>query len=215
MKAIRTALLSAAALVVFWPAVAGAQIKQPGAHPDYVAELEPHLLLQWAEGPDWNDDVGFGLGFRASIPFFHNGPIKKINNNMGITFGLDTTFFSGCYNHYYWGWGGWHGNWNYYWANTDCSGSDWTFPVAMQWNFWLTDVVSVFGEPGFAISYETGSIEAPPQVCGNPAGCDDSVHDIEIEPVFWAGGRFLVGDSIAIVARLGVPTISVGVSFLL
>jgi hypothetical protein len=29
-------------------------------------------------------------------------------------------------------------------------------PVALQWNFWLTDVISVFGEPGLALGYRRG-----------------------------------------------------------
>src|SRR5215216_4393744 len=70
-------------------------IRQPGNHPDYSFELEPHLALQWADrvGPD----NGFGPGVRFNIPFLHNGPIKTINNNMGITFGLDITFGGGNY----------------------------------------------------------------------------------------------------------------------
>jgi hypothetical protein len=208
---IARSLPMAAAAVLLWPSAANAQIKQPGAHPDYVAELEPHLVLQWLEGPGWNDDVGFGLGFRATIPFFHNGPVKKINNNMGLTFGLDAAFFSGCewgYWHYNWSWSAWHG---------DCSGSDWTFPVAMQWNFWLTPVVSVYGEPGFAISHERGTIELPPTYpgCDLPDGCEYDESHTTLEPVFWAGGRFLVSDSIGILVRLGIPYVSVGVGFLL
>jgi hypothetical protein len=183
-----------------------AQIKEPGAHPDYSVELEPHLLLQWTEGPDWHHNVGPGLGFRATIPFFHNGPIEKLNNNMGITFGLDTAFYSGCEDH----WGP-HGH--AWWAN-HCSGMDWTFPIAMQWNFWLTPVISVYGEPGFAMSYETGSFDAP---CpGAPGGlCHATDSRFRLEPVIWGGARFLVSDSVGILLRAGIPSISVGVGILL
>ncbi|MEI9948895.1 MAG: hypothetical protein WDO74_07900 [Pseudomonadota bacterium] len=74
--------------VLSLPALASAQIKQPGAHAHYSAELEPHLVVQWDEyAPCAN--AGFGPGFRATIPFLDNGPIPKINNNMGISFGLD------------------------------------------------------------------------------------------------------------------------------
>jgi hypothetical protein len=48
-------------------------------------------------------------------------------------------------------------------------------------------------------------------VCGNP---NYSEFD-PILPVFYAGGRFLISDSIGIVARIGTPSISVGVTFLL
>jgi hypothetical protein len=46
------------------------------------------LVLDWAGAPG-PDSEGFGAGFRASIPLFHNGPIDTINNNMAITFGFD------------------------------------------------------------------------------------------------------------------------------
>jgi hypothetical protein len=186
---------------------AGAQIKQPGSHPHYSVEIEPHAILQWAQGPDWHhDDVGPGLGFRASIPFFHNGPIRKINNNMGITFGIDTAFYDGCDRH-------WRPHQRDWWAE-DCSGMDFTFPVAMQWNFWLTPVISVFGEPGLSVSTERGSFEAPCAV--EPDGvCEAHDSHVDVEPAFWGGGRFLLGDSVGILVRLGTPYLSVGVGILL
>jgi hypothetical protein len=36
-------------------------IKEPGAHPEYVVELEPHALLDWADIPGPNGE-GWGLG---------------------------------------------------------------------------------------------------------------------------------------------------------
>src|SRR5262245_61097054 len=61
--------------------VASAQsiIKQPGNHPDYSFEIEPHLAFEWARD---GYDEGIGPGVRFNIPFMHNGPIKTINNNM-------------------------------------------------------------------------------------------------------------------------------------
>ena len=79
----------------------------------------------------------------------------------------------------------------------------------LQWNFFLTDVISVFGEPGIAISNYSWESD----FCDGP-GCEGS--DTDFEPfVFWAGARFLLGDTVGIVVRLGTPYISVGVSFLL
>ena len=69
--------------------LASAQIKRPGAHPKYSFELEPHLVLDWGNHDGPGNDEGIGLGLRATIPFLDNGPISKINNNMGIGFGLD------------------------------------------------------------------------------------------------------------------------------
>src|SRR5688572_22941328 len=79
--------------------VAHAQIKSPGAHLQYQAELEPQAVVQW-DGPDGFDD-GLGFGFRAAIPLFHNGPIPKINNNMAIGFGFHWAFFEDDCNNYY------------------------------------------------------------------------------------------------------------------
>src|SRR6478752_6222242 len=73
-------------------------IRQPGNHPDYGFEIEPHLAFQWMNR--FGADSGFGPGARFNIPFFHNGPIKTINNNMGISFGLDITFGDGGYGCY-------------------------------------------------------------------------------------------------------------------
>lgn len=57
----------AAAPVLLLGTSAHAQIKEPGNHPDYSVELEPHGVLDWGFGPDWGSD-GFGVGARATIP---------------------------------------------------------------------------------------------------------------------------------------------------
>jgi hypothetical protein len=193
----------AAALGLVWPTEASAQIKRPGAHPDYSVELEPHGLLQWGGEPWW--DEGFGLGMRVTIPFFHNGPIKKINNNMGIGFGLDLAFFDGCNER-------WWNQWNYAYGR-NCSAQDWMFPVVMQWNFFFTDVISVAGEAGFGISHERGSWDYP---CNAPGGwCEYHWSDTSADVHFSGGGRFLFGDTVGLFVRLGHPYISVGASILL
>ena len=115
-----------AALAV--PGTASAQIKQPGAHPDYSLELDPHLVIQHANGPFF-DDEGIGLGLRASIPFVRNGPIPQINNNVGISFGADIAFFDAdfvCRS---------RGNAV---LGDDCDGSDLWLPVTFQCNLFLT-----------------------------------------------------------------------------
>src|SRR5688572_13062301 len=80
--------LCAALLLVCGAGTASAQsvIKQPGNHPNYSVEIEPHIALQWTNR--FGDNEGIGPGARFNIPFMHNGPIKSINNNMGISFGL-------------------------------------------------------------------------------------------------------------------------------
>ena len=80
-------------------------------------------------------------------------------------------------------------------------GADWSkdhfrLPVVMQWNFWLSRNWSVFGEPGGLVDFGNGK--------------KTSVH-----PAIYAGGRFHFTDRITLTMRIGHPTASVGVSFLL
>jgi len=80
-------------------------------------------------------------------------------------------------------------------------GVDWTenhfrVPVVMQWNFWLSRNWSVFGEPGGLLNFQKNDKLKP-------------------APAFYAGGRFHFNDSITLTMRVGHPTASVGVSFLL
>ncbi len=191
-----------ACLTVTLPGRAATVVKTPGEHPHYSVELEPHLVLDWAGAPG-PDDEGFGAGLRASIPLFHNGPISTINNNMAITFGFD------------WSRGSHHcGPWRdprHAWVE-DCDIDSFWFPVALQWNFFLTDVISVFGEPGLAIAHHRWDQGLG---CWAPGYCDPDGHDTRIRPVFWAGARFMLSDTIGITVRLGTPSVTAGVSLLL
>jgi hypothetical protein len=110
-----------------------------------------------------------GVGFRGTVEIVDNGFVATINNTVGITFGVD-------YAH--------KGVW---------------FPIAMQWNFWLSRKWSVFGEPGVSIR----------------AGGDLPKEAKLGWFAFWAGGRYHFTDHIALTMRIGHPTLSVGVSFLL
>jgi hypothetical protein len=195
------ALLFGLALGLFAPqASAQSIIKHPGDHPNYAVELEPHFVAQYDRTPYGNG--GFGVGFRASIPFVHNGPIPKINNNIGISFGVDWVHFADddyC-----------DGRGDPYFYPTACGGSDLWFPVTGQWNFFLTPIISVFGEFGLAIHNERWSYEA---AC---AGCSYHYSHLDFfEPVAFVGGRFLFGKTVGLTVRLGWPYISIGASFLL
>jgi hypothetical protein len=69
-------------------------------------------------------------------------------------------------------------------------------PVTMQWNFWLARRWSVFGEPGlmlYWLDYRT----------------------LGVYPAFYAGGRFHMLDWLTLTLRIGYPTLSLGLSFLL
>jgi hypothetical protein len=85
-------------------------------------------------------------------------------------------------------------------------GADWVdkgvwIPVVMQWNFWLSRRWSVFGEPG--VSIRAGE--------GLKGKHDDHLGILGL----WAGGRFHFTDRVTLTMRVGRPTFSVGVSFLL
>jgi hypothetical protein len=194
--------LALASLLAAAPARAQSIIKNPGDHPNYAVELEPHLLAQYTRLPYGGE--GVGLGMRFAIPFVHNGPIPKINNNIGITFGLDFATFGDDNNC--------HGPGNPDFFREDCGATNFWFPVTGQWNFFLTRIISVFGEFGLAGRYERWWYEGP---CNDVGVCSYSDSDFDFfEPVFWGGGRFLFGRSAGLTVRLGWPYVSVGASIL-
>ncbi|HVJ88554.1 MAG TPA: hypothetical protein VM580_02045 [Labilithrix sp.] len=115
-----------------FPGVAAADesiIKNPGDHPPYRFDAEPHGLVGFG-GPFRGGRGELGAGFRGTIIIVDNGFVKTINNSVGISFGADVFFGRGTV----------------------------FIPVAMQWNFWLTTHWSVFGEPGigFAVNRDPG-----------------------------------------------------------
>lgn len=190
------------------PSEAAAQsiVKQPGNHPHYSVELEPHAVFQWSNR--FGGDDGFGPGARVNIPFLSNGPIKSINNNMAIGVGLDITF--GDNNCQWW--------WNRLprdrFSNADCHVTEVWMPVMLQWNFFLTKVISVFVEPGFAIAHRRWDWQ---WYCdGNaPALCDYDDSDTDLEVAFWGGARFMFSDTVGATVRVGTPYLAVGINFLL
>lgn len=111
-------------------------IKSPNDHPEYRAELEPHgNIVLWH--PGYVRTYGgryyrgfepeFGAGFRATIEIADPAFIPKINNTVGITFGIDLTNCRYCY------------------AAKSFAIYN---PVGVQWNFWFTDKWSAFAEGG-------------------------------------------------------------------
>jgi len=197
-----------ALLVLLVAPVARAQIKQPGAHPDYSVEIEPHLVFQWAREP--LSDEGIGLGARFTIPFLDNGPIQRINNNMGIGFGFDWVHFEDpC-------WGPW---WRgprdpRFFADDQCEATVLHFPVVLQWNFFLTDMISVFGEPGLEIEHVNFSYNWYCNGLGAPI-CEVDADETDVEFVFWGGARFMFSDTFGALVRVGTPYLSAGITLLL
>ncbi|HEY1960352.1 MAG TPA: hypothetical protein VGH28_32300 [Polyangiaceae bacterium] len=189
MKRAYAVPLVAALAVASAPAVAHAQsiIRQPGEHPDYKVEIDPHGILG---GAGWYYDyygVGFGGGARFSIPLCKNCFVPKINNNVAISFGADFGFFP--------------------FGPPGYSPAFLYLPVAMQWNFFVTKKWSVGPELGLSpvigVFYDYG-------FCGG--GC----RNWGIYPLFMAIGRYHFNDHVALTLRAGFPELAnVGVSFFL
>jgi hypothetical protein len=173
-------------------------IKQPGQRYHYAFELEPHLLVTPFDAPDYPSDGGYGLGVRGTIEILPDGFLPTLNDSVGIGFGLDWVHYDlrayrgGCSRFVPTAKNvpvcvdaGGNGAANYVFV-----------PLVMQWNFWLHPRWSVFGEPGFALSHNSGN-------------------GFGVSPELSVGGRFHVADGVALTLRLGYPAVTFGVSFLL
>jgi len=187
-------------------AFAQSTIRQPGAHPDYMAELEPHLSFGVFEPPGRPTGMGIGAGLRLTIPILKNGFVPTINNSVGISFGFDWVHYDGD-----------DGPSLGYCASrvpapgntTVCTSlagplggpSNYLyFPGAMQWNFWFSDKFSAFGEPGLALYYEKAQYE--------PHGSVGAV------PMLAVGGRWHFLRLATLTLRVGYPVMSLGVSMM-
>jgi hypothetical protein len=165
-----------------------------------VFEAEPHLDAGLLDPPGFGGGTGLGVGFRGTIELLHNGFISKLNNSIGIGFGVDYLRYDG--------WQGPRGTCQQFApgpagvpicvrASSSIDHVNYLyFPVVMQWNFWLHRKWSVFGEPGMALYVQDGQLQFTPFV-------------------LYAGGRYHITDRITLTMRLGYPTFSLGVSFLL
>lgn len=168
---------------------------------DYTAELEPHLVFGSAP-PGGGTGSGVGIGVRASIVVAPDGFIRDVNDSVAVGFGLDYGHYAARYAlngyrdqclHFEPGPAGTS-------VCTDVTSNGGTydylfFPVVMQWNFWLTDKFSAFGEPGLSVYHVGGQ-------------------GFSAAPALYIGGRLRLTDSITLTARIGYPTLSIGASFL-
>jgi hypothetical protein len=175
-------------------------IKQLGARTAYYFEAEPHLAFGLFDPPGFGGGTGVGGGFRGTLELVKDGFIPKLNDSVGLGFGVDYLRYDG--------WQGPRGACEQFVpgpsgvpicvrASSSIGHVDYFYlPVVMQWNFWLHRKWSVFGEPGLSLYFQDG--------------------DLELEPfVFFAGGRYHITDRIALTMRLGYPTFTLGISFLL
>jgi hypothetical protein len=176
-----------AAIVAARDAHADDTIKHPGDHPIYSVEAEPHLALGW-------DNIyasgGYGVGGRFSIPVVHNGFVDSINNSVAVSFGMDLLHYEACA-----------------FQGLGCSANYVYFPVAMQWNFFVAQRWSVFGEPGLFVFH--GFID----------DCLPGTRDCQrpnvngIRPALWLGGRYHFSEKVSLTMRIGWPAFTIGVSF--
>ena len=189
------------------PAHAQSTIRNPGVHPDYVVEIEPHALFAPFDPPGNTIGTGLGAGLRLTIPIVKNGFIGTINNSVGISFGFDWLHYSSGHDVAVGPCARWIAGPNNTLICAQVAGPDggpanYVFlPVAMQWNFWLHEKFSVFGEPGLVVYYRKAKYESD----GN----------VGLAPMFDIGGRWHFADKAALTLRFGYPTFSLGVSFLL
>jgi hypothetical protein len=168
----------------------------------YQLELEPHLLFGTAP-PGPGRGSGGGIGVRGSVMLSADGFIAGVNDSLALGFGLDYGRYAARY-----GFDGFRDqclrfepgpNGTSVCTEVTSNGGSYSYlfvPVVLQWNFWLTERFSVFGEPGVNL-YALGRY-------GFGAG-----------PALYIGGRFALAERILLTARLGYPTLGLGVSFLL
>lgn len=195
-------LALATVLCVTWSLPGGAEaqstIKRPGVRTPYSVELEPHLVLGGFNPPGPGAATGFGAGARATIELAPRGFITSLNDSVGIGFGLDWVRYEnrvrGRCTHFETG-----PNDTRICTEVDGGPNGQTYlilPIVMQWNFWLTRSWSVFGEPGMFMSFF-------------PDDFDVSILSVS------AGGRWHFSERATLTLRVGYPTQSLGVSFLL
>jgi hypothetical protein len=110
---------------------------------------------------------GVGAGFQGTFNVADQGFIRRVNDSVGVGFGANFA-----------------------------TNERFLLSAAMQWNFWLSENWSVFGEPGVGLRF------------GKKGG----------KPDFWphigAGGRFHIERNITLTLRVGFPVFAVGASFL-
>ena len=195
--------LAAAALLAS-SAAAGAQvtIQRPGERPLYRVELEPHVDLGFDGPPGPGTGWGYGLGGRATFEILRDGFIPNIDDSVGIGVGLDFAHYDGngddergACQRFVSGPSGTHVCVQVS-QTTGGPSNYWFWPVVMQWTFWLSPKWSIFGEPGLALYWFDTS-------------------RLGVVPALYVGGRYHFSKSVTLTMRLGYPTLSIGVSFLL
>ena len=193
-----------AAALLGAPAVAHAQYRAHAhyqSQPGYTLELEPHLVAGLANPPGPGVGQGGGAGLRGSFVVSRDGFIPSANDSLAIGFGIDALHYRSAYGPDYFGTcvsrtpapAG-----PPICTEVDTPGGPRNYlfvPLVLQWNFWLTDRWSAFVEPGIDLYF--------------------TAHHGGVTPNLGIGGRFQLNNVISLIFRLGWPTATVGISFLL
>lgn len=176
-------------------------IKDDAGSPDYSVELEPHGIVTPFWPPRGSADLGLGAGLMVGINLAPRGFIPTINDSVALGLGFDwVNYFGGRAAE------GTCAEWNGTGNERICvrvrgpAGGGGTYfyaPAVMQWNFYLTQSWSVFGEPGFALYGDVGL---------------DNRLRFGVTPVFFVGGRFHFSKPAALTFRVGYPYTTVGLS---
>jgi hypothetical protein len=134
--------------------------------------------------------TGLGAGVRVSLPLVAGWLGRGVADNLAISFGGDILNYQNCY-----------------YADR-CGANYLMFPVAAQWNVFFGRRFSLFGEAG-AFLYK-GFFDG----CGAGEGGCDAPADFGILPTLAIGGRVRLAPNVALLARIGYPTSTLGISFL-
>ena len=168
---------------------------------DYTVELEPHLVFGSAP-PGPGTGSGVGVGVRASIVVAPDGFLRDVDDSVAVGFGLDYGYYAARY-----ALNGYRDQCLRFepgpagtsvCTDVTSNGGSYSYvfiPVVMQWNFWLTEKFSAFGEPGLSLYHVGGQ-------------------GFSLTPALYVGGRVRLTDTIMLTARVGYPTFSIGASFL-
>ena len=176
-------------------ALAGSALEASTAEAQNIIE-QPHtgsrpVTLDVHVGPSWHG-LGLASGVRLGIPLVKNGFIPHLNNAVYLSVGADFYFIR------YWRANGMGQDERVY-------GPGFGFPVALHWEFYFTPKLSAFGEIG-------ANVFIGPWVFD-----DRSRSGFGGYPGAWfllaVGGKFHVSENFALVARLGTPYASFGLSF--
>ncbi len=152
----------------------------------YSVEVEPHFAFG---AEDVYGATGVGGGARIGIPFAY-GHLGRVPQNLAFDFGGDILHYDNCY----------YGSY--------CGANYLMVPAAVQWNIFVARRVSIFGEGGaFVYKGWFNNCQPGDSTCSAPS-------DFGVLPTFAFGVRVHLSPGVALLARLGYPTSTIGVSFM-